>query len=93
MDFSRPDTCDPKEDKIIENSGQYIDDLKGAVLDSELTKNARAEEMEVFIKRRVYDVIPKSKLPKDAKVVGVHWVDTNKGSEAEPRIRSRSVAQ
>ena len=49
--------------------------------------------MEVFIEREVYEVVPKSKPPRNAKIIGVRWVDTNKGTEAEPRIRSRLVAQ
>ena len=48
MEFSRGDVCDLAEAEAIEESGQYIDDLKGSVLDSKLTRVARAEEVGVF---------------------------------------------
>ena len=91
--FSKSDLCDPTEEELLENSGQFVDDIKGAVLDSKLTQKARDEEMEVFIEREVYELVPKSKLPRNAKIIGARRVDTNKGTEAEPRIRSRLVAQ
>ena len=93
LNVSRPDMCDLVEEKLIEESGQYIDDIKGSVLDRKLTQKVRGEEIEVFAERGVYDVIHKSKLPPNARIVGVRWVDTNKGSDDAPRIRSRLVAQ
>ena len=93
FEFSRADWCDPSEEQEIAESGQFIDDFKGEVLDSTLTRAARAEELKVFRERRVYDIVERSKIPKGAKIVGVRWVDTNKGSDSSPRIRSRLVCQ
>ena len=92
-DFARPDLCEPTEEKQLDSGGQYIDDLKGDVLDAKLTHAARKEEIDIFTERRVYDVIDRSRLPPGAKLVGVRWVDTNKGTDAAPRIRSRLVCQ
>ena len=49
MNVSRSDMCDPVEESLIEESGQYIDDIKGSVLDAKLTREARAEEVKVII--------------------------------------------
>ena len=38
-------------------------------------------------------MIDRDELPPRAKVICVRWVDTHKGSDADPRIRSRLVAQ
>ena len=92
-EFSRPDMCDPSESELIESNGQFVDDVKGDVLDEKLTRVARQEELQVFRDRRVYDVIDRASLPRNAKLVGVRWVDTNKGTTAEPRIRSRLVCR
>ena len=93
MEFARPGLCDPEEVKTEEESGRYIDDLKGDVIPPPLARAARAEELEVFQDRGVYDVVPRSQMRRGAKLVGVCWADTNKGSAAIPRIRSRLVCQ
>ena len=93
MSVSRSDMCDPVEESLIEESGQYVDDIKGSVLDAKLIREASTDEVKVFIERGVYEVVNKADFPRNAKVIGLRWVDTNKGSEQEPRIRSRLVAQ
>ena len=97
FEFSRPDLCDPAEEQQIQTAtqegGQYVDDLKGEILDTGLTHAARMEEISVFRERRVYDILDKAQLPRGAKVVGARWVDTNKGTDSQPRIRSRLVCQ
>ena len=93
MDFARADLCDPEEIKLEEAQGQYIDDLKGDVLDPGLARKARAEELEVFQERQVYDTVERSRVPRGAKVVGVRWVETNKGTASAPKVLSRLVCQ
>ena len=70
-----------------------MDYIKGSELDAKLTRKARSEELEVFVERRVYDVIPRHQFSRGAKLIGDRWVDTSKGTDVEPRIRSRLVAQ
>ena len=90
MNFTRADLCDPEEEELC---GRYIDDLKGTEMDAKLTRAARKEELDEFRNRRVYDVVPRTSIRAGSKIVGVRWVDTDKGSPGAPRIRSRLVAQ
>ena len=53
----------------------------------------RAEELKIFEERKVYEVVPRSSMVRGAKLIGVRWVDTNKGTLEEPNIRSRLVCQ
>ena len=71
LEFARSDLCDPEESSAIDQSGQYIDDIKGDVLSPVLARTARAEEMEVFRQRRVYDSVDKSLLPPGTRIVGI----------------------
>ena len=93
LEFARSDLCDPEESSAIDQSGQYIDDIKGDVLSPVLARTARAEEMEVFHQRRVYDLVDKSLLPPGTRIVGTRWVETNKGTAEAPKVRSRLVCQ
>ena len=93
LEFSRPDLCDPDECKNVDDLGYYKDDLKGEVLDPRLARKARQEEIQVFRDRKVYDVVPRSSMPPGKRCIGVRWVETNKGSETEPKVRSRLVCQ
>ena len=43
-------------------------------------------------KEHLWDVVPRSRA-EGHRIVSVRWVDTNKGSEAKPEIRSRLVAR
>ena len=70
-----------------------MDDVKGGDLDPALVRLARKEEIDIFKSRNVYDVVPRSSLPAGAKIVGVRWVETNKGTDESPRVRSRLVCQ
>ena len=73
---------------MFDNSGWYVDDLKGQVLDQELVKAARKGEIAGFSKRQVYEVRPRAECrAKGAKTVGVRWVDTAK----KDAVRSRLV--
>ena len=74
---------------------EAYDDLTGDVLDPELMKKARKEEIEYFRQMGVYD---KVKIEESLKVTGkapiaVRWVDVNKGDSANPKYRSRLVAK
>ena len=63
------------------------------MLDPSLAKKARQEEMEVFRAREVYEIVPRSSVPRGKRVIGVRWVETNKGTATHPKVRSRLVAQ
>ena len=92
-EFSRPDLCDPAEIAADVESGEYVDDVKGGTLDPRLARAARQEELEVFRQRNVYKVVPRSSVPRGAKIVGVRWVETDKGTGGVPKVRSRLVCQ
>ena len=67
------------------------DDVKNVWLDPSKVREARREEMGYVRKMRVWD-----KVPRDVclgRPIPVRWVDTNKGTEAEPNYRSRIVAK
>ena len=87
------DLCDPADNVVKADAGHYWDDLKSEVLDAGLAKKARQEEVEVFRMRDVYELFPRSSVPRGRKVIGVRWVETNKGTAANPKVRSRLVAQ
>ena len=56
----------------------------------EKVRAARQNEMEGFMKRRVYSIVPRrTALDKGAKIIGVRWVDTLNADD----VRSRLVAQ
>ena len=90
LNFARADLCDPEEE---ENIGRFVDDIKGTEMDPKLTRAARCDELDEFRRRRVYDVVPRTSMRPGAKIVGVRWVETDKGNAGSPRIRSRLVAQ
>ena len=93
LEFARADLCDPAEVKTDSECGRYIDDVKGGELDPVLARVARAEELEVFKQRGVYKVVPRSSMRPGSKILGVRWVETNKGSPEKPKVRSRLVCQ
>ena len=84
--FTRPDLVDPEEAEVIESAGLYWDDLRGVVLDSHLTRQARKEEVSIFRERRVYTVVPRAEMKPGAKLIGVRWVDTDKGQPGAPKV-------
>lgn len=90
LNFARDDLCDPAEE---ETCGRFIDDIKGSELDPKLARAARREEIEEFRKRKVYSVVPRSSMRPGAKIVGVRWVETDKGVPGAPKVRCRLVAQ
>ena len=70
------------------------DDVKGVPLDPKAVKAARKEEMGYIRRMRVYDRIKRSKvLEAGHKIIKVRWIDTNKGDDINPNMRSRLVAK
>ena len=53
--------CDPEDTIVI---AHYWDDLKAEVLDSDLARKARQEEIEVCRMQDVYELVPRSSVPK-----------------------------
>ena len=73
--------------------GYFVDDVRGGVLDKQSCIEARRLEMQFFRKMGVYRKMKRADLPPGAKVITTKWVDTNKGSDAEPNYRSRLVGR
>ena len=70
------------------------DDVTGNTLVPGLVQKARDEEVGYFMKRGVYEVVPKGhELTTGGKVIGTRWVDTNKGDAEAPDCRSRLVGR
>jgi len=69
----------------------YVDDTTGQLLDPEDVRKARQLEMKIFKDMDVYGYLKRDVAVKDreGKLVGVRWVDVQKGEE----VRSRLVAQ
>ena len=74
-----------------EQWGCYMDDTSGKELDPKKVREARQKEMQTFKEMGVYEHVPRwqAKLDTEGKIVGVRWVDVDKGYE----VRSRLVAQ
>ena len=80
--------------KVVDNE-RFIDDLTGQPLDPALCRLARKKEMDfvrekgLWVKRSVKECWEKTRGPP----VTVRWVETNKGDDVTPNIRSRLVAR
>ena len=74
-----------------EKEWYYIDDTTGEVLDMNMVRKARQEEMVTFEEMGVYIYVRRETAMKDSggKIIGVRWVDVKKGAG----VRSRLVAQ
>ena len=70
------------------------DDVTNAALIPDMVKKAREVEMGYFAKLGVYEVVDRShQLTTGGKVIGVRWVDVNKGDSEDPEYRSRLVGR
>ena len=70
------------------------DDVSGVELDPELVKGARKVEMTFFKSMKVYTRVPRAmQRMQGGKIIGVRWVDVNKGDKENPDMRSRLVGQ
>ena len=90
------DMCDPEDTEYLKtmgDNGWYVDDISGKELNPTLARKARQEELDVFEERQVYTVVPRSSLRPGSKIIGVRWVEVNKGTTEKPRVRSRLVCQ
>ena len=74
---------------------RYWDDVSGKELDGELVRAARTEEIETVRRMKVWTKVPKSQCLAETgrQPIGTRWVDTNKGDDLSPKVRSRIVAQ
>ena len=71
------------------------DDVTNAELLPELIKQAREVEMGYFAKFGVYEYATKAQQQQQTfgKMIGIRWVDVNKGDSEEPEYRSRLVGR
>jgi len=78
-----------------ERDGKVYDDMTGQELPYELVVEARRKELEYFKKKNVWvKKLVKECINKTGKPpISVRWVDTNKGDDVNPEIRSRLVAR
>ena len=83
-----------KEWQQNSGTGYAWDDVTGAALDAQEVRRAREDEMEFIRNMRVYDKVPRSWAWRAGKrVIGVRWIDINKGDSINPKYRSRMVAK
>ena len=79
----------------VSRHNRYVDDLTGQPLPPDLCNKARAEELRYFEEkgvwaiRRINECLRRTGKPP----ITVRWVETNKGDDDNPRIRSRLVAR
>jgi hypothetical protein len=83
-------------DGLAFKSGYEVawDDVTNAELIPELVKKAREVEMGYFAKWGVYEYATHADQQRTmGKIIGVRWVDVNKGDSEEPEYRSRLVGR
>ena len=78
-----------------EDYQKFWDSSSGAALPPNLVKTAREEEMRELRKHRVYDIVPIDECWRETgrRPVDTMWLDTNKGDQKTPEIRSRWVGK
>lgn len=79
----------PEDDVELNPDWGFWDDVRGGWLDPEGVRKARAEEMQILKDMQVYEKVDHE----GQKFLTLKWVDTNKGSDLEPKYRSRLVAR
>ena len=74
---------------------EAYDDVSNEPLIPSLVQAARKEELEYFKTMKVYEYAPLAECLKvtGKQPIGVRWIDTNKGDQAQPNYRSRLVAK
>ena len=96
-ELSADEVVELNETRAQEDKSQwrYWDDVSGKELDSKMVEEARREEIEVVRKMGVWTKVPRAQCLAETgrPPVGTRWVDTNKGDDVNPKIRSRIVAQ
>eukprot|EP00435_Cladocopium_sp_Y103_P068786 s76_g32.t1 len=84
----------PAPDDTVEwdhQMNEFVDDSSGQLLDAELVKRARQEELDWLRKENVYVRVKAEECT--GKPLQLKWVDVNKGDHQSPKIRSRLVAK
>eukprot|EP00435_Cladocopium_sp_Y103_P070140 s53_g34.t1 len=84
----------PAPDDTVEwdhQMSEFVDDSSGQLLDTELVKKARQEELDWLRKENVYVRVSAEECK--GKPLQLKWVDVNKGDHQSPKIRSRLVAK
>ena len=78
----------------MEGDQVFKDDLTGQLLNPELARAARANELEYFDGKDVWEVrsIEECRRHTGKPPVTVRWVEVNKGDDVNPNIRSILVA-
>ena len=76
-------------------SDRFIDDLTGLPLPPELCRAARQKEISYFRAKGVWELRPinEARTRMGRRPISVRWVETNKGDDDHPNIRSRLVAR
>ena len=78
----------------FEFSPMATDDVKGGALGPGLVKQARKGELGYVKKMRVYSKVSREEpRRKNKPIIGIRWIDANKGSGSKINMRSRLVAQ
>ena len=75
--------------------GGYWDDVNGGWLPTHLVVAARKEELEWIHSREVYEKADEEQCYAETSKppISLRWVDTNKGTEEKPNVRSRLVVR
>ena len=73
----------------------FIDDLTGLPLPPDLCRAARQKELDYFKSKGVWEIrsVNEARKRMGRAPISVRWVETNKGDDANPNIRSRLVAR
>ena len=74
---------------------EFVDDLTGLPLPPDLCRAARKKEIDYFKSKQVWDIrsINEARRIMGRAPISVRWVETNKGDDENPNIRSRLVAR
>ncbi|CAK0894862.1 unnamed protein product [Prorocentrum cordatum] len=83
------------EAATVEEFEEFFDGISGGRLDSKMAHAARAEEMAYMERLGVFRRVPTSECHENigTRPLPSGWVDTNKGDEIRPEIRSGLVAK
>ena len=95
-----PTCTDTTESTVLDQHSQYsvlkpvYDASSGVKLDPALVTAARKEELQEVHKHKVWrKVLREQARARGKRVIGVGWVDLNKGDDEHPNYRSRLVAK
>ena len=74
---------------------RYVDDLTGLPLPPELCRAARQKELDYFRSKGVWEIknVNEARAKMGRRPISVRWVETNKGDDENPNMRSRLVAR